>query len=95
MISDDNFVLMHNNTFPHVARIIINYLPEVGILVVDCPANRPDLNRIQHVWDHLERCIRTYNIAPDSFDKLRDVSNEKWENLGMDYVRNLIRSLST
>lgn len=45
----DNFHLMHDNVRPHVARIVSEYLWEVGIPVMPWPAYSPDLNPIEHL----------------------------------------------
>lgn len=88
-----NFVLMHDNARPHAARITTDYLREVGIQALAWPAVSPDLNPIEHVWEYLERRIRSRNIAPDSLDDLEHALLEEWETLDMEFVRNLIRSL--
>ena len=43
----DNFMLMHDNARPHVARIVQQYLQEVGIRTMVWPPRSPDLNPIK------------------------------------------------
>lgn len=39
-----DFILMHDNARPHTARIVSNYLDEVGITQMKWPARSPDMN---------------------------------------------------
>jgi transposase len=42
----DSFLFMDNNTRPHMARIVVRYLEQVGIRRLPWSANSPDLNPI-------------------------------------------------
>jgi hypothetical protein len=43
------FLFMHDNAKPHFARIVEDYLVEVGITTMQWPARSPDLNPIEHL----------------------------------------------
>uniref|UniRef100_T1I3P0 DDE_3 domain-containing protein n=1 Tax=Rhodnius prolixus TaxID=13249 RepID=T1I3P0_RHOPR len=51
----DQFILMQDNARPHTARIVTEYLEQVGITVLDWPARTPDMNHLEHLWDNLGR----------------------------------------
>ena len=70
-----NFVLMHDNARPHVARVVEDYLDEMDVQRLDWPSRSPDLNPIEHVWDMLGRQIR--NRQPETIPDLRIALTEE------------------
>lgn len=89
----DNFWFMQDNARPHVARIVNDYLDEVGIPRIIWPARSPDLNPIEHVWDMLGRKIRAQIPAPANLAALREALVREWENLDQGSIRNLFEGM--
>ena len=52
------FVYQHDNARPHTARLTQDFLNRSNIVVLPWPACSPDMNPIEHLWDHLDRHIR-------------------------------------
>lgn len=89
----DNFQLMHDNARPHVARIVTQYLEEVGIRVMQWPARSPDLNPIEHMWDTLKQKVRARDPAPTNLEDLETAIREEWNRIPQGTINVLIRSL--
>lgn len=92
-IGYDRFVFMQDNARAHVARTVLQYLEEVGIVSLDWPPLSPDLNPIEHLWDILKRRIRAQNPAPNSIAALRIAAQEEWNRIPQETIRDLLRSM--
>lgn len=89
----ENFIFMHDNARPHTARVVQNYLNEVGITIMDWPAHSPDLNPLEHVWDHIGRAIRDRRGELHTLEQLRQAVREEWGNLDQHFITHLIDSM--
>ncbi|RZC04986.1 hypothetical protein BDFB_008370 [Asbolus verrucosus] len=55
----ENFTLMHDNSRPHIARVVMCYLDEVNIRRLQWPARSLDLNLIENLWNSLGNMFGT------------------------------------
>lgn len=74
-----NFIFMHDNARPHVARSVQNFLRQEEIDVMVWPPRSPDMNPIEHVWDMLGRRVRARD--PQNLADLREMLVEEWNNM--------------
>ncbi|KAJ4426246.1 hypothetical protein ANN_27058 [Periplaneta americana] len=86
----DKFVLMHDNARPHIAHAVGDYLQEVGIHVLPCPARSPDMNPIEHVWEILGRRVKNRRPRPESLQELRRALGQEWELIPQEDIANQI-----
>ncbi len=68
-------------------------MSEFGVEELDWPAQSPDLNPIEHLWDELERRLRTRPSHPTSVPDLTNTSLEEWSNIPIDTLLNIVDSL--
>ncbi|KAK3511606.1 hypothetical protein QTP70_011542 [Hemibagrus guttatus] len=74
---DDPFLFQHDCTPVHKARFIKTWMSEFGVEELDWPAQSPDLNAIEHLWDELERRLRARPSRPTSVPDLTNALLEE------------------
>ncbi|KAI4895386.1 hypothetical protein NFI96_005508 [Prochilodus magdalenae] len=84
------FLLVHNNTRPHVARVCRQFLENEGIDTIDWPTGSPDLNPIEHLWDIMFQSIRRHQVALQTVQELSDALVQIWEEIPQDTIRRLL-----
>lgn len=89
----DNFRLMHDNARCHTARLVNEYLNEVGVPVLPWPAQSPDLNPIEHIWDNLKRRVRARLPAPTTLGELKRAVVEEWHNIPQTDIQEIMDRL--
>ncbi len=88
-----NAVLQDDNARPHRARVVNDFLQDEGIQRMEWPANSPDLNPIEHLWDQLGRAVRTRVTDQTTLAGLRQILIEEWNAIPQERVARLIRSM--
>lgn len=89
----DNFVLVQDNATPHKARRTMRLLATEDVEVMDWPPMSPDMNPIEHVWDHIGRQIRDMDNPPLTLDDLRTAVQRHWDGMPQDVIDNLVDSM--
>jgi hypothetical protein len=57
------------------------------------PAQSPDLNPIEQLWDHLKRKLSEQEVAPKGILELWERVNEEWNKIDAEVCQNLIESM--
>ncbi|GFW01154.1 transposable element Tcb2 transposase [Trichonephila clavipes] len=76
-----DFIFMDDNAPCHRAVLIDDFLETENIQRMSWPANSPDLNPIEHVWDMLGRQIAALSHPPSSVTELKRALQEAWNHL--------------
>ena len=86
-----NFLLQQDNDPKHTSKLCKNYLGKkqsAGILsVMEWPAQSPDLNPIELLWEQLDRMV--HKKCPSSQSNLWEVVQEAWGEFFSDYLNKL------
>ena len=85
------FLFQHDNDPKHTSRVAKTWLLQNKIRTLEWPAQSPDLNPIEHLWDELGRkCagIRVRN-AEEKFELLETM----WKDIPRDKISGLIDSM--
>ena len=59
--------------------------------VIKTPAQSPDLNPIEHLWDHLERRLRQRHFT--SKTQMEQILMEEWNSIDTFITRKLVESI--
>ncbi|EFN67918.1 Transposable element Tc1 transposase, partial [Camponotus floridanus] len=84
-----NFIFMHDNARPHTANIT-RFFQEHNITSLDHPANSPNLNPIEYIWDEMERRLRRREQQPQNFDDLAEIFKQIWNEIPQELIRRCI-----
>ena len=57
------------------------------------PAQSPDLNPIEHLWEHLKRRLGEYEHPPKGVLELWEHVEKEWKGIGASVCQNLIESM--
>lgn len=87
------FWLMQDNARPHTARATQAVLEESHIQALPWPANSPDLNPIEHLWDQLKRRVRESEQEICNQQQLINALKQAWDQIPAENVRTLIESM--
>jgi len=91
--NDNVYFFQDDNASVHRARIITDWKDENLISFFSWPAQSPDLNLIEHVWNYLERKVHQHSSRPKSTEELVSVLQEEWLNIDLEYLKKLIISM--
>lgn len=86
-------IFQHDNARPHTARLTQNFLNNANIQVLPWPACSPDMNPIEHLWDHLDRQIRSRPVPPVNLQHLEQCLLDEWQRITPNVIRRLTTSV--
>ena len=89
----ENYIFQEDNAPIHTARIAKNWKEVNSIANLPWPAQSPDLNPIENLWDELERKVRKHKPLPKNKDDLWRILQEEWLNLDENIYKNLVDSM--
>lgn len=89
----DEFKFMDDNARPHRAIIVNDFLTNHGIERIPWPANSPDLNPIEHLWDQLKRAVYRRVTDDTVLGDLHQLLHEEWVAIPQQRITRLINSM--
>jgi len=89
----ENVKFQEDNAPIHTARIAKKWKDENNVISLPWPAQSPDMNPIEHLWDELERRIRSCKPLPKSKEDLWQMLQKEWYNIDASVYQNLVDSM--
>ena len=89
------FILQQDNDPKHTSRLCQNYLrrkeQDGRLEIMEWPAQSPDLNPIELVWDELDRRVKANQ--PSSATHLWELLQQCWEELSEQYLISIVERI--
>lgn len=87
-------IYQHDNAPCHKAALVTRWFEDNNVTSTDWPAQSPDLNPIEHMWDELGRRMMSRPKRASSLAELTSALKEEWGKIPDSYYRKLVESLS-
>ncbi len=82
---------MHHVTKRKSSRRFLEHDNDFNLL--KWPAQSPDLNPIEHLWDVVEREIRIMDVQPTNLQQLHDAIMSIWTKISEECFQHLVESM--
>ena len=83
---------MHDNARPHSATKTRQFLATNNVNDLDWPANSPNLNPVEQVWDEVGWCVQR-NHAIHTENDLAAALQAEWASLPAPFIQRYVKSM--
>ena len=88
---EDDYIFQQDNASCHTAKSTKSWMARNSIRLLDWPAQSPDLNPIEHLWDGLGRQLGSRAFSNNN--QLWQHLQEQWKLLSRLYISKLVESM--
>ena len=91
LFGDQPSIFQQDNAPCHTAKVVKEWTEANGMKILSWPGNSPDLNPIEHIWDHIAR-----QLAKQKFRNAEELLNNlkvEWKKIPLPILEKLIDSM--
>src|SRR5262249_46109225 len=92
-LSRGDIVFQQDNDPKHTSAAARKWLEDHKIETLEWPPQSPDLNPIEHLWQHLKRRLAAYETEPAGVHELWERVEAEWNKIPRDVCMGLIESM--
>lgn len=85
------YLFQQDNDPKHKSKKVTEFLNQRRVKVLEWPAQSPDLNPIEHLWEEMEK--RRNDENPRNRQELKDVLQKIWNDIEPDVCQELVESM--
>ena len=85
------WIYQQDNDPKHAAKSVLEFFKKSKVRVLKWPSQSPDLNPIEHLWEHVDRKIK--GIKSTNHNDLFSKIKETWDSIPIDVCINLVDSM--
>src|SRR6266481_926630 len=91
--SPQDIIFQQDNGPKHTCKKAQEWFKNHGFTLLQWPVQSPDLNPIEHLWEHIKRRLGGYETPPGGMLELWERVEAEWDKIPAEVCQNLIESM--